>query len=199
MVDLATGTGDIAALFAKSVGPDGSVVGIDFCEDMIDYARLRSGNQSPQLRFDVGDAMRLPFADDSFDTASISFGIRNVDDPVVALGEMRRVVRPGGTVIILETGQPNGLWGLIYRLYSSTILPIVGGIVSGSLSAYAYLHRTSKAFAYGDRFVVMMKQAGLEDPQAQPLFGGIAFLYSSVVKKVERVTHATLVSEEVSE
>lgn len=192
VIDLATGTGDIAARFADSVGTEGTVVGIDFCDDMIDYARVRPGNQKKQLRFEVGDAMSLPFDDDTFDTASISFGIRNVDDPVRALREMRRVVRPGGKVVVLETGQPTGLWGLLYRIYSSTLLPLVGGIVSGSFSAYSYLHRTSMAFACGERFVEMMMHAGLDDAHAQPLFGGIAYLYSSVVRKAEHQSAAAL-------
>jgi demethylmenaquinone methyltransferase/2-methoxy-6-polyprenyl-1,4-benzoquinol methylase len=181
VLDLATGTGDIAALYARSMAPGGEVIGADFCADMIDYARQRSSNSFPNIRFEIADAMALQYEDNSFDTTSISFGIRNVDDPVIALGEMRRVTRPGGRVVILETGQPKGLWGMLYRVYASTILPLAGGFLSGSLSAYRYLNRTASAFPYGENFVALMKRAGFRDVVVTPLLGGIAFFYSATV------------------
>jgi len=181
VLDLATGTGDIAFLYADTVGVHGHVVGIDFCSDMIDYARGRSRIARSNLTFEVGDAMQLAFPDDSFDTTSISFGIRNVDDPVTVLREMTRVTRPGGTVAILETGQPGGLWGLLYRAYARTLLPLVGGLLSGSFSAYSYLNRTATRFPYGDRFADLMRSVGLDHIQTHPFLGGIAFMYTATV------------------
>lgn len=181
VLDLATGTGDIAALYSATVGADGTVIGIDFCEEMVDFAARKHVKEPGNLRFELGDAMELPFVDHSFDTASISFGVRNVDDPVVALSEMRRVVRPGGTVVILETGQPDGIWGTLYRAYAATILPLVGGLLSGSFGAYSYLHKSSRSFPCGERFVALMNRAGLNSVDVQPLVGGIAFIYSAVV------------------
>lgn len=182
VLDLATGTGDIALLFTDQVGPEGEVLGVDFCPDMIEQARARQKNQLPNLSFEVGDAMHLRFADNSFDITSISFGIRNVDDPVKALSEMRRVVKPGGRVVVLEFGQPGGLFGVLYRFYSNHVLPIIGGIVSGNREAYSYLNKTSAAFPCRDQFVDLMHRAGFRRASWRGLFGGIAFLYIGEVE-----------------
>ncbi len=182
VLDLATGTGDIALLFADEVGAEGRVIGADFSPGMIAQAQLRGKNQRANLSFEVGDAMHLRFADDAFDITSISFGIRNIDDPVRALAEMRRVVKPGGRVVVLEFGQPRGLFGLLYRFYSNHILPIIGGIVSGNREAYSYLNRTAAAFPCRDEFVGLMHRAGFRRATWRALFGGIAFLYIGEVE-----------------
>jgi demethylmenaquinone methyltransferase/2-methoxy-6-polyprenyl-1,4-benzoquinol methylase len=181
VLDLATGTGDIALLFSDAVGSRGSVTGVDFCADMIEQARRRPKNQRDNLSFEVGDAMSLRFADDTFDATSISFGIRNVDDPVRALAEMRRVTRPGGRVVVLEFGQPGGLFGSLYRFYTGRIGPFVGGVITGHRDAYSYLDRTAANFPCDRAFVALMKRAGLENVEWWPLFGGIAWLYVAEV------------------
>ncbi len=180
VLDVATGTGDIALRFADAVGPQGSVVGVDFSAKMIQQAKQRPNNQKPNLSFEVGDAMSLRFPDNSFDATSISFGIRNVDEPVVALREMRRVVKPGGRVLVMEFGQPRGLFGALYRFYISNIGPIIGGIISGKRYAYQYLDRTAAAFPAGQAFLELMKQAGFQNPTKEALFGGIAYIYIGV-------------------
>jgi demethylmenaquinone methyltransferase/2-methoxy-6-polyprenyl-1,4-benzoquinol methylase len=182
VLDLATGTGDIALLFSDAVGAEGKVTGVDFCAEMIDLARKRPKNHRANMSFEVGDAMNLRFADDSYDVCSISFGIRNVDDPVKALAEMRRVVKPGGRVVVLEFGQPRGLFGSLYRFYSNTILPIIGGVVSGNRQAYSYLNRTAANFPCRDQFIDLMKRAGFRTATWRGLFGGIAFLYIGEVE-----------------
>jgi demethylmenaquinone methyltransferase/2-methoxy-6-polyprenyl-1,4-benzoquinol methylase len=181
VLDLATGTGDIALLFSDAVGRDGSVTGVDFCADMIEHAKRREKNRRDNLSFEVGDAMRLRFADDAFDATSISFGIRNVDNPVLALAEMRRVTRPGGRVVVLEFGQPRGLFGALYRLYTSRIGPFVGGLITGHRDAYAYLDRTAANFPCDAAFVELMRRAGMDRVEWHPLFGGIAWLYVAEV------------------
>jgi demethylmenaquinone methyltransferase / 2-methoxy-6-polyprenyl-1,4-benzoquinol methylase len=182
VLDLATGTGDIALLFADAVGAQGSVIGVDFCGDMIEQARRRPKNRRGNLSFEVGDAMNLRFVDAMFDATSISFGIRNVDDPVMALGEMRRVTRPGGRVVILEFGQPGGLFGALYRFYTSRIGPIVGGLITGHKDAYTYLDRTAARFPCDRAFVELMNRAGMHRVEWRPLFGGIAWLYVAEVE-----------------
>jgi demethylmenaquinone methyltransferase / 2-methoxy-6-polyprenyl-1,4-benzoquinol methylase len=182
VLDLATGTGDIALLFSDAVGPEGKVTGVDFCAPMIEIAKRRPKNQRANMSFEVGDAMSLRFADNSFDICSISFGIRNVDDPVKALSEMRRVVKPGGRVVVLEFGQPRGIFGSFYRFYSNTILPMIGGLVSGNREAYSYLNRTAANFPCRDEFVALMHRAGFTKASWKGLFGGIAFLYIGEVE-----------------
>lgn len=182
VLDLATGTGDIALLFSDEVGPEGKVVGADFSPGMIEQARAREKNRRSNLSFEVGDAMHLRFADNSFDISSISFGIRNVDDPVKALSEMRRVVKPGGRVVVLEFGQPRGIFGILYRFYSNYVLPIIGGVVSGNRKAYSYLNRTAAEFPCREGFIDLMHRAGFKRASWKGMFGGIAFLYIGEVE-----------------
>lgn len=182
ILDLATGTGDIALLFSDAVGPEGEVIGVDFCADMIEHARARPKNHRSNMRFEVGDAMNLRFGNNSFDVSSISFGIRNVDDPVKALAEMHRVVKPGGHVVVLEFGQPRGMFGSMYRIYSDHILPFIGGIITGDREAYSYLNRTAAQFPCRGEFTDMMHRAGFRKATWKALFGGIAFLYIGEVE-----------------
>jgi len=176
VLDLATGTGDIAVLFAKKARL-GKVIGTDFCKEMIDIASARKKNQLSNLSFQVADAMNIPFEQSKFDVCSISFGIRNVDNPTMVLAEMRRVIKPAGRALILEFGQPEGLFGVLYKFYSTYILPYLGGVLSGKPEAYKYLDKTAANFPCGDKFVALMRNAGFEKIISEPLFGGIAYLY----------------------
>jgi len=194
-LDVATGTGDIARLLAEAVAPAGRVVGVDFSATMIERARARFGASHPAITFETGDAMNLRFEDETFDAATISFGIRNVDDPVAGLREMRRVVRSGGAVGVLETGQPRGVWGGIYRIYSDNVIPFIGGLVSGNRAAYRYLDRTAARFPCGERFRAMMLEAGFENVVVRPLFGGIAYLYVGRVEHTSRSASPAVAEE----
>jgi len=127
--------------------------------------------------------MNLTYPDDTFDVASISFGIRNVDTPVEALKSMARVVKPGGRVMILEFGQPTGLMKPLFGFYSKLVIPTIGGLISGKKDAYEYLNRTSAAFPCGDDFTKMMLDTDLfSDVSFDSLSGGVAYLYTGVVK-----------------
>jgi len=183
ILDCASGTGDLALTFKRKVGASGRVVGTDFCPEMLETAPAKAEKAGLQVEFQVADAMDLPFAADSFDVASISFGIRNVDDPVKCLKEMARVVRPGGRVVVLEFGQPTGMFGALFRFYSKTVMPAVGGLLTGNRAAYQYLPRTSAAFPAGDRFLDLMDQAGAyAERSAHPLTFGTAYVYVGTVR-----------------
>lgn len=183
VLDCATGTGDLAIEFKKAVGTPGKVLGTDFCAPMIEPAPGKAQKHGLDIQFEVADAMDLPYADHTFDISSISFGIRNVDEPVVALREMARVVKPGGRVVVLEFGQPNGLLKFPYNLYSQHIMPAVGGWLSGNREAYTYLPRTSAQFPAGDKFLALMDEAGVfESTKAFKLTGGIAYVYVGIVQ-----------------
>ena len=182
VLDCATGTGDLALGFKAAVGETGRVVGTDFCAEMMETGPAKAAARGLPVTFEVADAMALPYPSATFDIASISFGIRNVDDPVVCLREMGRVVRPGGRVVVLEFGQPRGLFGAVYRWYSSVVIPFVGGLLSGQRAAYDYLPRTSAAFPAEDRFVGLMEQSGaFSEMRYERLTLGIAVLYVGLV------------------
>lgn len=187
VLDCATGTGDLAIAFAKAVGASGRVVGTDFNADMLSYAPMKSHAKGLAITFEVADAMALPYADATFDVASMSFGIRNVDDPSRALTEMARVVRPGGRVVILEFGQPRGIFGVLYRLYSRFVMPVVGGWITGQRDAYRYLPETAAVFPCREDFTALMMATGrYASAQCTELTGGIAFLYVGVVQDAAR-------------
>ena len=182
VLDCATGTGDLALEFKKTVGHDGYVLGTDFCKEMIEHAPGKADQKKLVVEFEVADAMDLPYDDNSFDIASIAFGIRNVDDPSVSLKEMARVVKPGGKVVVLEFGQPKGMIKYPYQIYSKHIMPAVGGFISGNRDAYTYLPETSAKFPAGDAFLKLMEDTGsFASQKAHTLTGGIAYVYVGTV------------------
>ncbi len=182
VIDCATGTGDLALAFKRTVGPAGRVVGTDFCAEMLELAPPKAAAAKLEVEFAQADAQSLPYGDDTFDVASIAFGIRNVDDPVRCLRELARVVRPGGRVIVLEFGQPRGVFGALFRIYSTYVLPFVGGLISGRPAAYKYLDRTAAAFPSGAAFTELMTKAGVfTEVGDQPLTFGTVHVYSGVV------------------
>lgn len=183
VLDCATGTGDLALAFKRTVGADGRVVGTDFCADMLAVAPAKAEAAKLEVKFEVADAMALPYPSQQFDVSSISFGIRNVDDPVKCLREMARVVKPGGKVVVLEFGQPTGLFGALYRFYSRVVMPFIGGLITGNKSAYQYLPRTAGAFPAGEKFLALMEQSGaFSASTAHPMTFGTAYVYVGTVK-----------------
>ena len=178
VLDCATGTGDLAIAFQRVVGERGEVIGTDFVPEMLELARLKSA----RIRFETADVTALPYPDGSFDVASISFGIRNVQDPARAVGELARVVKPGGRVIILEFGQPpNRLISAVYDAYRKHVLPRLGAAVTGERGAYEYLESSAGRFPSGSAFVDLMRSAAkFTGVEYRPLTFGVAFLYRGV-------------------
>ncbi|MCH8485926.1 MAG: bifunctional demethylmenaquinone methyltransferase/2-methoxy-6-polyprenyl-1,4-benzoquinol methylase UbiE [Candidatus Cyclonatronum sp.] len=182
VLDCATGTGDFAITFKKKVGPQGHVIGTDFSDAMIAPAPGKARKKGLDIQFEVADAMDLPFEEDRFDIASIAFGIRNVDDPVVCLREMARVVKPGGKVIVLEFGQAYGIMKVPFTLYSKYVMPTVGGWLSGNKHAYEYLPETSAKFPAGEKFLALMQESGGYSTQSyHTLQSGVAYIYVGTV------------------
>lgn len=182
VLDCATGTGDLALEFKKAVGPEGKVLGTDFCAEMMKTAPAKAAEKKLLVSFETADAMDLPYENHTYDIASISFGIRNVDDPLQCLKELARVVKPGGKVVVLEFGQPSGLLKFPYRFYSKHIIPFIGGMITGNREAYSYLPETSAKFPSGQAFLDMMKESGkYKDQKAKSLLGGIAYVYAADV------------------
>lgn len=186
VLDCATGTGDLAIAFKKAVGPSGAVIGTDFCAEMLAPAPAKAERLGLKIQFEQADVTRLPYASESFDVASISFGIRNVENPSKGLSEMARVLKPGGRLMVLEFGQSRlPVFGPLYELYSEHVLPRLGGWVSGQKDAYRYLQASSAAFPCREEFLDMMNSTGqLTDLHYWSLTGGIAFIYSGTKRSL---------------
>lgn len=184
VLDCATGTGDIAFMFEKHVGPSGEVVGTDFCQPMLDQAVQRALDTKSNVTFKWADVMNLTFKSNTFDIATISFGIRNVQDPSQALKELARVVKSNGSVAILEFGQiRTPIIGQIYNFYSQKILPKIGGLVSGKKSAYEYLQKSSAQFPSGKNFRDLMRKTDcFSEVKIYPVNFGLAYIYIGKVK-----------------
>lgn len=183
VLDCATGTGDLAIDFKRVVGPTGTVKGTDFNAAMLSTAPAKAKAAGLEIDFEVADAMKLPYQAAQFDVASISFGIRNVDDPKACLAELARVVKPGGRVVVLEFGQPTGAFGAIFRLYARFVMPLIGQVLTGNRAAYEYLPRTAAAFPCGESFVSMMQATNAyAEQRAYPLMAGLAYVYVGVVR-----------------
>jgi len=184
ILDCATGTGDLAIEFKKAVGSNGKVVGTDFCADMLESAPKKAKSENLDILFEQADVTQLQYQPNQFDVVSISFGIRNVNNPVKALQEMARVAKPGGRVMVLEFGQmQTPVVKDLYNFYSEKVLPIIGGWVTGQKEAYQYLQKSSAAFPSREGFVALMQQADcFAEMNFVPVSFGIAYIYTGVVK-----------------
>lgn len=184
VLDCATGTGDLAIAFKKEVGPTGSVIGTDFCAEMLETAPQKAKDSGLDIQFELADVTQLQYADKSFDISSISFGIRNVGDPIKGLSEMARVTKSGGRVMVLEFGQmQTPVIKDLYNFYSEKVLPQIGGLVTGQKEAYEYLQKSSSAFPCREEFLGLMKQTGqFSEMSFKPVSFGIAYIYSGIVK-----------------
>lgn len=183
VLDIATGTGDLAIEIAR-IMPEMRVYGIDFVPEMLDIARQKTENLDFERRIEylLNDAMHLSFTDDSFDAATIAFGIRNIPDRLGAIKEMVRVVRPGGKVLILEMTYP-GSRGMrrFFKFYLNRIIPLIGGLISRNFKAYRYLPDSILGFLHPDELSSLMTKAGMEYVCAYPLTFGITYIHEGVV------------------
>ncbi|WP_337844156.1 bifunctional demethylmenaquinone methyltransferase/2-methoxy-6-polyprenyl-1,4-benzoquinol methylase UbiE [Thermus sp.] len=160
ILDLATGTGDLALLL-KEGAPEAQVVGADFAPPMLALARKKAEVRGVEVDFLEADALALPFPDASFDAVTVAFGFRNFADYQRALHEIHRVLAPGGRLVLLEfPPPPKGAFGLVYRLYFGKILPFIGGLISGSFGAYRYLPESVEAFPPPEALKALMEEVG---------------------------------------
>lgn len=174
-LDVACGTGDLS--LALLVATRARVIGLDFCRPMLELASHKASGDA-RCVFIEGDALRLPFGDETFDAVTIAFGLRNLSSVGKGLGELLRILKPGGRACILEFSKPvvPGFSSL-FQFYFTRVLPRIGGIISGSSSAYEYLPASVLRFPDQKRLALMMREAGFEDVEYENLTGGIAALH----------------------
>jgi len=179
ILDVATGTGDFA-IEALKVNPD-KVIGIDISEGMLEVGRkkMKDRNLSDKIELQLGDSENLPFEENKFDALIVAFGVRNFENLEKGLSEMLRVVKPGGTVVILEFSRPRQFpFKQFYNFYFKFILPKIGRIVSSDKSAYTYLPESVQAFPDGDQFIHLLSRLGYKNTACKPLTFGISSLYT---------------------
>lgn len=181
VLDLATGSGDVAFALADGLPPGVGVTGMDFCQPMLDEAVIkRAANPRwTKVAFQQGDGMALPLPDAAFDALTISFGLRNMADRHQALSEMRRVLRPGGRLFVLEFSQPYFWFRPFYYAYLKFLLPLVAGRVTGDRSAYEYLGGSIESFPDRARMSEEIRRAGFSDVRATPFTCGIVALHEA--------------------
>lgn len=178
VLDLATGTADLALLLAAAVGPGGLVVGTDFCEPMLRLGQAKVRRRGGPVRLAVGAADELPFAAETFDAVTMAFALRNVPDAGHCLREMARVTRPGGWVVNLELTRPRPrLLREFYRIYQDSLMPSIGGWLSGRREAYSYLPRSIQQFPPPEAVAELFRGAGLEEVSWQSLTFGLATVH----------------------
>ena len=179
VLDICTGTGELAFQFADVVGPAGSVTGTDFCEPMVHIAN-RKRNGHGNVTFRVADAKSLPFPDGSFDAVTVAFGMRNIPDTILALKEIRRVLRPGGRFVCLELTRPSNRFFLfLYNGYLFRVMPFVSALILKSSAPYLYLPRSIEAFYQPPEFRNVIAHNGFADVQVNSFTLGIATVYSA--------------------
>lgn len=185
VLDVATGTGDLAFELARAVAPGGSVTGADFSEEMLEIARGKKAaalaGVDAEVVFERGNALDLQYDDDTFDAVTVGFGVRNFSDLAAGLKEMARVVRPGGKFVILEISQPQkGPLSYFYRAWFDGLVPLIGRF-AGEDSAYTYLPNSVKRFAKPDQLAAVLHEAGTEQVRWLSLAGGIITIHHGVV------------------
>ena len=179
-LDICCGTGDLTMELARRVGPSGRVIGSDFSERMLELARRKSpGQRAATPSFEWADALELPYEDASFDAVTVGFGVRNLAELDRGIAEMRRVLRPGGRLVILEITHPTRppLSGF-FSVWFDRLVPLIGTL-AGDRDAYSYLPESVKRFPPPDRLAALLDEAGLEAIRWTVLAGGIIAIHSA--------------------
>lgn len=183
VLDLATGSGDVAFALADSLGAGTEIVGMDFCQPMLDEAIAKKARANDSLYarvvFRLGDGLSLPLPDACFDAVTISFGLRNMADRHRSLCEMRRVLKAGGTMVVLEFSRPQLWFRPFYFFYLRRILPFVAGMITGDRAAYVYLNETIEQFPGRTELSDEIKAAGFSQVASRGLTFGIVALHEA--------------------
>jgi demethylmenaquinone methyltransferase / 2-methoxy-6-polyprenyl-1,4-benzoquinol methylase len=181
LLDLATGTGDLAMTAAKMLQPK-QIIGVDISNGMLDFGRqkVKKAGLEGLISFETGDSAALRFADHSFDAVTVAFGVRNFEQLELGLSEMLRVLKPGGKVVVLEFSRPELFpFKQIYNFYFRYILPAFGRLTSNDPRAYTYLYESSQAFIQGKDFTDTLLKLGYKNPLCKRLTLGVCSIYTA--------------------
>ncbi|OHS58344.1 demethylmenaquinone methyltransferase [Staphylococcus sp. HMSC69H07] len=182
-LDVCCGTADWTIALSNAVGPNGEVTGLDFSENMLKVGKEKTSAMD-NVHLVHGDAMHLPFEDDSFDYVTIGFGLRNVPDYLGALKEMHRVLKPGGMVVCLETSQPTmPVFKQVYKLYFRFVMPIFGKLFAKSKEEYEWLQQSTFNFPDKEKLKRLFSQAGFSNIKVRSFTGGVAAMHLGYKEK----------------
>jgi demethylmenaquinone methyltransferase/2-methoxy-6-polyprenyl-1,4-benzoquinol methylase len=182
ILDVATGTADVALMTAKMLNPK-HITGIDISNQMLEFGREKIKTQGLEtvITLETGDSENLRFDTGSFDAVTVAFGVRNFENLEKGLAEMLRVLRPGGRVVILEFSRPHLFpFKQLYNSYFKYVLPLIGRLTSRDMRAYTYLFESVQAFPEGDDFLSILTKTGYQNPQCERLTLGICSIYTAV-------------------
>ncbi len=181
IIDVATGTGDLAILLAKKI-PYSNITAVDMSPKMLEIAtqKIEKLNLQKRVSTSIENALNLSFKNDSFDALTISFGVRNFENLEKGLSELLRVVKPDGAIIIMEISKPKGLLSAPFMFYFKSVLPTIGKMVSSNKFAYSYLPNSVVEFPSGDDFIRILLKLGYRNVTAKTLTQGIATIYCAI-------------------
>lgn len=180
ILDIATGTGDLAIMMSQ-LNPD-KIIGLDISAGMLDVGKRKIANVNLSNKIDmvVGDSENMPFDDNTFDAITVSFGVRNFANLDKGLTEIKRVLKPGGTFVVLETSNPTKFpFKQGYKFYTTYILPFIGKIFSRDKAAYSYLCESANIFPFGEAFNNILQKNGFINTEYRPVTFGVATIYSA--------------------
>ena len=181
VLDMCTGTGELAILIAKMVGGEGSVTGVDFCNAMLDIAQKKTEDAHQNITFVLENAKKLSFRDESFDVVTVAFGMRNINDTLPALDEAYRVLRPNGRFYCLELTTPSSRWFRpFYNFYCYSIIPVIGKLITKSSEPYSYLPRSISSFPQPEEFRTIIQQSGFSNVSVHRMTMGVATIYGAL-------------------
>jgi len=185
VLDICAGTGELAFILSRAVGNEGSIVGTDYCENMLELARKKMGNKYSNVTFRFADATKTPFSDNTFDAVTVAYGMRNIPDTIAALKEIRRVLKPGGIFLCVELTEPqNRLFRAIYRWYSFRVMPFVSNLVIKTADPFVYLPRSIEEFHRPPVFTKLITDNDFSDVAVDSMTMGIATAFRA--KKTSR-------------
>lgn len=184
VLDICTGTGELAVLIMQRIGPEGALTCLDFSEEMIEIAERKLSPRPENLTFVLSDVREMKFPDNAFDAVTVAFGMRNVPETVVALKQIWRVLKPGGKFLCLELTRPKRRWFLpIYNCYTSKLMPSIAKMITKTALPYTYLPKSIEAFYPPEEFKRVMRACGFSNVKAQSMSMGIATIYDAVKSK----------------